>query len=196
MDKRRRQLYLASTALAAAVAGAGYLAYQYRAPTPKLIESHTASWSRRPRAMVDLMIERYGLPNALRPGAAVWHGRGPWKRIVVHGDSPDTYLEQVISYWAPPEAARGLEEFGHGLAFDPAREELSVKSGNEELNFLALNLADRVAGGKNTPEEARRIFKKTATLAASGKSDPMTEGLLFAPHRTEPVENWTRPIDY
>lgn len=196
MDKRNRRLYLASATLAAALAGGGFLAYHYRAPTPRLVESHITDWQRRPRAMVQVMTERYGLPSALRPGAAIWHGRGPWKRIVVHGDSPDTYLEQVISYWAPPEAAESLEKFGQGLEFDPGKEELSVKSGDESLNFLALNLADRVAGGKNTPEEARRIYAKTATLAASGKTDPMTEGLLFAPHRTEPVDNWSRPVDY
>lgn len=196
MDTRNVGLYFVSAALAAAVAASGWLAYRYRAPTKPLVEKHVSAWMAKPRAMAQVMTERYGLPSALGPGVAVWHGRGPWKRIVVHGDSPDTFLEQVVAYWAPPDAAVFLDNFGHGLAFDPAREELTVRSGDESLNFLALNLADRVASGKTSPQEAQRIYERTAALAATGKSSPYTEKLMFTPHRTEPVENWSRPIDY
>ncbi len=196
MTKGSRGLYFVAAVLTAALTGSGYMAYRYRAPTPALVERHLNAWQQKPRAMAALMTERYGLPSALGRGIAVWHGRGPWKRIVVHGDSPDSYLEQVVAYWAPPDTAVFLDRFGHGLSFDPAREELTVKSGDESLNFLALNLADRVASGKSTAEEARKIYERTASLSAAGKSSPLTETLLFAPHPTEPVEPWSSPIEY
>lgn len=196
MDTRKRELYFVATVLAATVAGGGYFAYKHRAPSAQLVQAHIFSWYHKPRVMAQLMTERYGPPNTLGRDVATWHERGPWKRIVVHGDSPDTCLEQVIAYWAPPEAANALRDFGHGLRFDAAREELSVKSGDESLNFLTLNLADRLASGKSMPEEAQRLFARTAALAAAGKSSPYTEKLLFSPHRSEPLESWSRPIEY
>ena len=47
------------------------------------------------------------------------------------------------------------------------------------MNFLALNLADEIATGKRSVEEARDFYARVETLSRAGKSSAYTENLLF-----------------
>ena len=49
----------------------------------------------------------------------------------------------------------------------------------EELNMLALNLANDVVNGKRSVEDARDYYAKTATAFKQGKAQPYTERLQF-----------------
>lgn len=196
MDPKKKDVYFVAVVLAATLAGGGYFAYRNRTPPAHRVEAHIKTWYEAPRQMARLMTERYGPPSALGTDDATWHERGPWKRIVVHGDSPDSCLEQVVAYWVSPEAGASLREFGHGVQFDYAAEEMSTRSNDESLNFLALNLANQIASGSQGAEEARQLYTRTATLALSGKSSPYMQKLLFGPNRPAPKETWRRGIDY
>lgn len=204
METQRRKLdirivYFFAALLALTVGGGVYYGRNYRAQAPQRVEAHIKSWFDRPRIITQVLMERYGPPNVLAPGVATWYEKGPWKRITVHGDSPDTFLEQTVGYWVPPDAAPALREFGHGLRFDAAKEELSATSGDEALNYLALNLANEIASAKRSAAEAGDIYERTAKLAASGKSSPYLDGLLFTPYRPVPQERWetwSREIGY
>ncbi len=196
MESRRRELYFISAVLAATVAGGAYFAFRYRAPTPQKFAAHIETWFESPKMTAELMRERYGNPDVLAPGIATWYERGPWKRVTVHGGSPFSYLEQVVGYHVPLDAVVPLREFGHGLSFDVANEELSSTSNSEPSNVLALNLANELASGKITPKEATAIYKRTSETSVAGKSSPYMEKLLFGTYRAVPQEPWNREIGY
>lgn len=196
MNAKRRELYAVTGVLAATLALGGYFAYRNRPPSPERLAAHSETWLEGPRAALRLMTERYGPPDALRPGVAVWHERGPWKRIVVHGEEYFDYLEQAVGYRVPARAAEPLTEFDHGLRFDRINDELSARSSDESLNFLALNLADEVASAKRGARDAGDFYVRTARLAAAGKSSPYLERLRFEPYRPAPQEPWNREIGY
>lgn len=197
MGTRTRQryfkpAYVIAAVVAAAAAGGGYYGYRQRAETRRNVEAAIGSWYGGPQLMTQLMMERYGPPDVFTPEAATWRERGPWKRIVVRGHSPDSYLEQTVGYQAPPEARARLSEFGHGIRFDAANEELTATSSQESMNILALNLADEVAAGKRSPDQARDFHLSTTKLAVSGKSSPYLEGFRFKPYRPAPELVWRR----
>ncbi|MGI8616092.1 MAG: hypothetical protein ACR2L4_04825 [Actinomycetota bacterium] len=57
--------------------------------------------------------------------------------------------------------------------------ELSARCDKEEMNFLALNLADEVVRGATSVDDARRTYTEQAMAAMMGKPAPYTEGLRF-----------------
>ncbi|MCR4294158.1 MAG: hypothetical protein NUW21_01385 [Elusimicrobia bacterium] len=181
MKAKKPALYLASAVAAAAVAAGGYYALRPRVQVPDRIEAHLNTWYDSPRREAERLIELYGPPDDVAPALATWREREPFKRIAVHGDSPDTYLEHVIGYRAPPEALEALSRFGHGVRFNPENEELSARSNLDSLNYLALNLADEVVKGERTPEDADAFYVRTARFATFGKSAAYMERLRFEP---------------
>jgi hypothetical protein len=196
MDKQKRELYFVASILTITLAGGAYFGYHHRAVSIQRAQAHAQTWLEGPRAMAQLMIDRYGPPNELAPDVATWHERGNWKRITIHGDAPLSYLEQVVGYSVPPEAAAPLREFGHGLRFDVANDELSATSNSETLNILALNLANELCAARRDPKEASDFYVRTARLAAAGKTSPYSEKLMFEPYRRIPLEPWNREIGY
>lgn len=197
-EKEENQLsvYFIVAAIAIVVAGSAYLGYRHRVEAPKRLEAHTRTWFDSPRVMAQVLMDRYGPPSVLSPGVATWYEREPWKRITVHGDSPDKYLEQSVGYQARPAAVAALREFGQGVRVDLILEEMSARSNAEGLNYLALNLANDVASGKRSPKEARDFYRRTVKLAASGKSSPYLERLLFEPYRYVPQERMPNLVGY
>jgi hypothetical protein len=160
------------------------------------VAAHTGAWLGGPRAAVKLLTERYGPPDALAPGTATWRRRGVWKRITVHGDASEGFLEQAVSYRAARADIAPLNAFGHGVRLNAADDELAAASGDESLNRLALNLANEIAVGRRGPEEAREFYAKTLRLSAAGKSSPYLTGILFEPFRAAREDPRRRGIGY
>lgn len=179
MQSRKKRLVLVAAVLAALLSGGAYRAY--RNPSPRRVTAHTASWSAGPKLTARLMMERYGRPDALKPGSVTWRMRGPWKRIVVRDRAAGGHLEQTVGYSVPLSGLAPLLAFGRGVRPDPAADELTVSSDEEALNRLALNLAHEIAEGKRSPAEARTFYEKTARLAVAGKGSAYLTGLLFRP---------------
>ena len=143
-----------------------------------LAESVIASWGESPRLAAAMLLEQYGPPDAIAEDGLGWRDRGPWKRIVVR-DADDAVVRQTVAYHLPDSRRQAVTEFGrtHGVS---ARDgELSAASSEERLNFLALNLANEVARGMKSPEDARVQYARTLTLDASGKFSPYLQALLF-----------------
>jgi hypothetical protein len=122
-------------------------------------------------------MEEYGVPDEVRYGRLVWHGKGPWKRIVVHDIRPAYVegdelglVEQTVDYAMIP--ARGSSGFPDGVAYDPRAGELTARSDREELNYLRVNLADDVARGRLTVPQARDSYARIVELDAAGKTSP------------------------
>jgi len=162
------------------MAGGFFMATQMqRAYRTERAEAHMTDWPRASRLAAGDMIQRYGPTDRLSADAMTWFGRAPWKRIVAHADPRQGPLEQVVGYKLPPEKTEPLLAFGRGVVPDSADSELSARHDREQLNFLALNLADDIVRGAKNPKEARAFYDQTVSLAASGKSSGYTAGLLF-----------------
>ena len=60
---------------------------------------------------------------------------------------------------------------------------MSARCDKEGANFLALNLADEIARGRRTVEDARRMYAEQIMAMKAGRPAPYTERLLFTPMR-------------
>lgn len=162
-------------------------------------EKVVSDWSARARSAAQAVMERYGRPSEVGEDALVWHANGPWKRTVVHRRgrtrhafrADRDYLENVIAYDVPERALADLAAFDERLRTDAARGELSSRSDGEDVNFLALNLADEIVNGKRTVEEARAYQARVLRLSGSGRSSPYLKGLLFAANAGSPLNRWS-----
>lgn len=149
-------------------------------------EAAIRSWPAPSRALAGAMLEKYGAPDEIVASQLGWNDRRPWTRIVAFRDpktvgGADVLLQSVAYGRVPFTRWRALSAFGHGTAYDPVKQELDARTEGETANILALNLADEVARGRRTPEDARAFFDRTVSLSLSGKSSPYTTRLLFAP---------------
>lgn len=144
-------------------------------------------WPVDAKDLAGAMLGEYGPPDEAAPDHLAWSKAAPWERIVVFRDpkapdQPDRLL-QSVAYRVPLKRWRALTSFHRGVSFDPARDELVARTGREDTNFLALNLADEVIRGRRTGAEADAFFDKTSALAFSGKSSSYMRKLLFTPRR-------------
>lgn len=194
METRRKRLFFFAAVLAALVAGGVFRALIH--PSPRLVAAHTAGWDNGPRLAVRLMMERYGRPDRLVPGAVTWTGRGQWKRIVVRDGASGRFLEQTVAYWVPLSAIAPLSQFGRGVRADFAADELTAASDDEALNRLALNTAHDIASGRRGAKDAAEFYDRTARLAASGKGSVYLTNLLFKPYAAAPGNRRRRGIGY
>lgn len=147
-----------------------------------------SNWTGPSLLVARRMLEKYGAPEKVESSRLTWRGRGVWKQIVVWdemplyvSDQPLEVMAQTISYHVPAEAVGELEAFSANLVISYSDEELAVRSDCEETSFLVLNLADEIVRKSRTAAEARAFYNKTVMLAASGKSSPYLERLLFGP---------------
>ena len=157
----------------------------------KTPENVIGKWPELARTIAKAMIEKYGLPHRYNDDALVWNNNGPWLKTVVRrsarshrpGMRDTDYLEQTIHYEAPPDAAADVRRFDKRIKLDAARNELSARSESEQMNFLALNLADEIARGNRSVRSARAFYSKTARLAKAGKTSAYMSGFLFKGHK-------------
>lgn len=144
------------------------------------VEIMLSDWPPRAKRAARVMVEKYGVPDEWTRKKVAWNDNGPWKRTIVRRDDGADVLEQVAAYRVASARFDVIRHLEGNISAERGRDELSAKADSEPLNFLSLNLAEEVLSGKRDAEDARRFFKRTAELAASGKSSPYTEALLFA----------------
>ncbi len=150
-------------------------------------ESVISSWPDLSNKVAKAMIDKYGQPAEVSDSFLVWKDNGPWKQTVVYRDGIEhnfplrhlDVLAQTINYRVPLDKYNDLARFDGSLTASRTAGTLSSSSDREDMNFLALNLANDIVRGNKTVDEARRFYGKTAALAMTGKTSPYTEGLLF-----------------
>jgi hypothetical protein len=155
-------------------------------------------WPQAPRLLASLMLERYGPPDDVGENRVTWRLRGPWKRVRVDAEDPQSPLEQTVGYLVLPEAEHALTAFGKGVSFEASRDELTARSEDESLNILALNLAHEVAERRRSVESAREFYDRTAARMDAGKDSRYLQKLLFRPYQPRrpqaplylPPEGW------
>ena len=147
-------------------------------------------WAEPSATAARKLLAEYKLPDDVTLNHITWYDRGYWKRTVVWNQKPvyrslrDLYvMEQTIDYPLTTAQAAQLLAFRDCLTVDLANGELSSRSDREELNYLALNLADEIVRGSQTVAQARASYDRILSLAASGKVSPYLTGLLFRASR-------------
>jgi hypothetical protein len=146
------------------------------------------NWSDFCRLSASALIDKYGTPDEIDSSRLVWRDRDLVKRIAVW-DVPSAFevdgvsgnVETTVSYAVPPAKRGALAAFSRDVRVARDGTEISALSTSDAVNFLSLNLADEIAQGLKTPDEARDTFKRTIELSAAGKSSPLMQGLMFLP---------------
>jgi hypothetical protein len=141
--------------------------------------STVAGWRDKSRLAAGALIDKYGAPDELRTTHVVWLKRYPWTKIVVRDVAPPYagsqttelgVVEETVVYSLRPDQAKLLEAFGSTLSWDEKKGELTARSDSEPVNFLRVNLADEVASGRLTVEQARDAYARLMALEESGKT--------------------------
>lgn len=145
-------------------------------------------WPTLAQRTAHLTIERYGRPDEVGEDALAWRGNGPWLRTTVHRRAKTLrplrrdvdFLENTVLYDVPRRLRGDLARFDAGLSWNEALGELSSRAESEELNMLALNLADEIVKGVRGVDEALAVRERILRFSASGKASPYLQGLRFA----------------
>lgn len=144
-------------------------------------------WPDVPREVAQTVMEKYGPPQEATASLLIWHKNGPWKRTilcrdVVQHDFPVPHpdlLEQFVDYQVPPDKFDELAQYDGSVIVERTKGEISARCDKEEMNFLAINLANDIVEGKRSVEEARQFYAETAMAFKEGQSDPYVEGFVF-----------------
>lgn len=146
------------------------------------------NWTEESRLAAQNVIDAYGQPDVVTEEFLVWKDNGPWKKTIVYKEGiahsfPKPHkgvVEQSVAYQVPVDMYDDLAKFDGALTLDRNAGEMTVRSQNEAMNYLALNLANEIVTGKRTVEDARRYFAETANAFTSGQTDnEYTRGLMF-----------------
>jgi hypothetical protein len=153
-----------------------------------------AKWKPKPQEVARKLIEKYGQPQEVTANRLIWHKAGPWKfSELVNEEIPHNFpmphrdmLYQAIDYRIDPGDADELLEYDGSLILERTKGELGARCDKEEANFLAINLADDVANGKRSVDDARRFYFETMTaLMKENRMNDYLKGFRFQVPRAD-----------
>lgn len=158
------------------------------------IDQLVSDWPEASQKATKKTIEKYGLPNEASGSMIVWHNNRPWKRTIIYKEElthlfPKKHsdvLEQFIDYKVPPAKFSDLAKFDGSVIAERTKGEISARCDKEEMNQLAINLADEIVRGKKTVAEARKEYGKSAMAFMMGKTNHYTEALQVKPMPNSP----------
>ncbi|HZW10768.1 MAG TPA: hypothetical protein VFF69_12765 [Phycisphaerales bacterium] len=154
----------------------------------KDVASLVRGWPQASREAAQAMADKYGPPDEATPTMLVWHDSGDWDKSVVYNEEVDhnfpsphkDVLEQSIAFDASPESFDDLAKFDGSVVLERTKGEISATCHKEEANFLAINLANDVATGQRSVEDARAYLARAMRdFMQSGTVDPYMQGLQF-----------------
>lgn len=151
---------------------------QRQSSLPEDLRKVTQNWGEASQKAADDMFLRYGAPRFANENMLVWERNGPWKRTVVHREEvrhnfPVEHvdiLEQTIGFRVPADKLDEIAAFDGSLVANRTRGELTALSENEEMNWLALNLASDIVENKRSVDEAREFYANRVAMAMAGRS--------------------------
>lgn len=151
------------------------------------LDKATEAWPQSSKTAIQTLTSKYGLPAAVTDEMVVWNNTAPFKRSIVYKEEVThsfpmehkDILMQTVDYRVPQGKVDDLAKLDGSLIVDRTKGELSARNEREEMNILALNLADRVVRGELSPEAARREFSKNAESFVAGTPGQMLTTLNF-----------------
>ncbi|HEU4749140.1 MAG TPA: hypothetical protein VFS56_11610 [Gemmatimonadaceae bacterium] len=159
--------------------------------TAAAVTSGIAGWPKASRDAAQHMIGKYGPPNETTPTMLVWYATGPWKRTIISREEvPHSFpkqhtdvMEQFVDYRVPPDKFDELAAYDGSVIVERTKGELSARCDKEEMNFLAVNLANDVVTGRRTAEQARDEYARQAMAFMNNQPASYTTGLQFSVSR-------------
>ena len=151
------------------------------------VDQRIEDWPKASKNAAKMMVEKYGQPSDMTSDMLIWKNNGPWKRTVLYREEVQhnfpvkhtDVLEQFIDYKVPITKFNDLAAYDGSVIAERTKGEISARCDNEHMNFLAVNLANDVALGKKTVQNAREFYAKTAMEFQLGTTSPYTEKLMF-----------------
>ena len=148
-----------------------------------------AGWPESTRRLGAQLMTKYGPPAEATARQVTWVGNGQWARTTLYKEGPQqnfaaphrNVLEQAVFYKVPVDKLVPLAQFNRSLVPHLARGELVTSADSEELNFLAINVADDVVKGERTPEEARIYFAQLVRAKMIKEPERDLQKLKFTP---------------
>lgn len=153
------------------------------------VQQRMNGWHPASQEAATFMMDKYGPPASMTETMMVWNQTGPWKRTIIYREAvqhdfpmphPDV-MEQFIDYRMPPERFDEMAMYDGSVIVERTKGEMSARCDKEAMNFLALNLANDIAMGQRTVEEARQFYAEQAMAFKQGRGGPYTQGLQFTP---------------
>lgn len=147
-----------------------------------------ANWKPTPKDVAQKMIAKYGQPQEVTANRLVWHNNGPWKHSVlvneeIAHDFPMPHkdaLYQAINYKIDPDKADELLQYDGSIILERTKGEIAARCDKEDANFLAINLANDVATGRRSVEDARKFYADTMmAFMKQNKKNEYLEGFRF-----------------
>jgi hypothetical protein len=146
-------------------------------------------WPENSKAAANSMIAKYGLPFSATNLNLIWKDTEPFKMTKVFRDEithnfpmPHTdVIEQIVDYKVPGAKVDELWHFNGSILLDRTQGEMSARCEKEEMNILALNLADEIIRNKMSVEEARLEFARSARAFSMGNTNQYINSLNFRP---------------
>lgn len=151
------------------------------------MEKMMNGWAAASKDAAMFMTGKYGPPEAMSKNMMVWGNTGPWKRTIVYAQEyPHEFpahhtdvMQQFIDYQAPPAMYDDLAMYDGSVVVERTSGEISARCDKEGANFLALNLANEIATGKRSVQDARRMYGEQIMAMKAKRPAPYTEKLLF-----------------
>ncbi len=146
-----------------------------------------SDWPAKSQEVATSIMAKYGAPNEVTGTMLVWHNNGPWKKTIIHKEPVQhnfpmphvDLLEQFVDYSVPADKYDQLAFYDGSVVVARTVGEISARCDKEEANFLALNLANDIAMGKRTVEDARAYYARAIKEMMQGKMDPYLQKLHF-----------------
>jgi hypothetical protein len=192
----------AGLALAAAF-GAGVVVLGAAAQSaPPQAQSHgaatadkvIANWKPTPKEVAQKMITKYGQPQEVTANRLVWHNNGPWKYSeLVNEEIPHEFpmphkdaLYQAINYKIDPDKADELLQYDGSIILERTKGEIAARCDKEDANFLAINLANDVATGRRSVDDARKFYADSMmAFMKENKKNDYLNGFRFQVAKTD-----------
>ena len=153
----------------------------------KSVAENITGWNKASKTAAEQMISKYGLPSIASSEMLIWYNTGPFAQTVVYQQAvPHSFpiphedvIQQTIRYRVPRDKIDDLSELDGSLVVDRVKGELSARNDKEEMNYLALNLADKIVRGEISVEEARVEYLNSTKEFSSGTTNRYLTKLNF-----------------
>jgi len=154
------------------------------------LDQLTEGWGKESRVQVKEILDKYGDPDEAGKRMLVWYNTGPWIYTIVYRDSiqhnwpmPHTdILEQAIKHDVPLDRYSDLVKYDGSVWAERTKGILAARCHFENMNFVAINLANDVITKKKTVAQARSAYEDAFKMVIINKK-PMdiSKGLTFKP---------------
>jgi hypothetical protein len=146
-------------------------------------------WPEESREAAQLVIDTRGEPHEATDSLLLWHGVGPWKRIVASRsfyahDFPAPHIdavETVVDYRVPVESFTELARFDGSVVVERTAGEVSARCHDEQANNLALNLMHDIVTGAKDAQQARDHYAKEFLDYRRKRPTPYMDELRIPP---------------